>query len=72
MAWDAVSFAEQSHTFPTLSYYIGHITRYDAGRGVLFALWLAVGAYVALGHRRTGPETGTGTGTGTGTETGRP
>jgi hypothetical protein len=66
VVWDMVSFAEQSHTFPTLSYYIGHITRYEAGRGALFALWLTAGAYFALGHRRAG--TGTETETETGTE----
>jgi hypothetical protein len=51
VAWDLVSFVKQSHTFPTLSYFIGHITKHEAGRGALFALWLALGAYFALGTR---------------------
>jgi hypothetical protein len=52
VAWDAVSFAEQAHSFPTLSRYIGDVTRYQAGRGAFFALWLAIGAYLAVGGRR--------------------
>jgi hypothetical protein len=51
VAWDLVSFLLQSHDFPTLSYFIGHVTRYPVGRGLLFALWLGVGAYLASARR---------------------
>ena len=55
IGWDLVSFAEQSHTLPTLSYFIGHVTRYRIGRGVVFALWLGVGAYIVAGYRAEAP-----------------
>jgi hypothetical protein len=55
-SWDLVSFIEQSHRFPTLSYFIGHITKYEAGRGLLFALWLALGIYLALAGRSRAEE----------------
>jgi hypothetical protein len=51
VAWDLVSFAVQSHSFPTLSYFVGHVTRYPIGRGALFALWLLAGAGIAVGWR---------------------
>lgn len=51
VGWDLASFACQSHALPTLSYYIGHITRYPVGRGLVFALWLSVGAYLVAGRR---------------------
>jgi hypothetical protein len=51
VGWDLASFAVQSHSFPTLSYFIGHITRYRIGRGGLFAVWLSLGAYLVLGRR---------------------
>jgi hypothetical protein len=51
VGWDAVSFAYQAHELPTLSYFIGHVTRYPIGRGLLFAVWLAVGGYLVAGWR---------------------
>ncbi|MGA2302709.1 MAG: hypothetical protein ABSH29_00770 [Acidimicrobiales bacterium] len=51
VAWDLVSFAFQSRALPTLSYFIGHVTRYAVGRGLLFAAWLGVGAYLVSAWR---------------------
>jgi hypothetical protein len=51
VAWDLVSFVVQSHALPTLSYFIGHVTRYAVGRGLLFAAWLGVGAYLVSARR---------------------
>jgi hypothetical protein len=51
VGWDLVSFIGQSHSLPTLSYYIGHVSRYAVGRGALFALWLGLGAYLVAGGR---------------------
>jgi hypothetical protein len=53
VGWDLVSFVAQAHAYPTLSYFIGRVTRYPAGRGLVFALWLGLGGYLAAG-RRTG------------------
>jgi len=47
-----VSFAVQSHALPTLSYYVGHVTRYRIGRGLFFALWLGCGSYLVGAWRR--------------------
>jgi hypothetical protein len=44
VGWDLVNFIVQSHALPTLSYFIGRVSRYRVGRGVLFALWLVIGA----------------------------
>jgi hypothetical protein len=51
IAWDLFSFIRQSHSRPTLSFFIGHVTRYPVGRGALFAVWLGTGAYLAAGRR---------------------
>lgn len=51
IGWDLFSFIRQSHSWPTLSYFIGHVTRYPVGRGALFAVWLVTGAYLAAGWR---------------------
>jgi hypothetical protein len=51
VSWDLVSFIVESHGLPTLSYFIGHVTRYRIGRGMLFALWLGVGAYLVSAQR---------------------
>jgi hypothetical protein len=56
VAWDLVSFVVQSHDLPTLSYFIGHVTRYAAGRGLLFAVWLGVGAYLVSARRTERPQ----------------
>lgn len=55
VAWDLTSFIVHSPKVPTLSYFIGHITRYHVGRGLLFALWLGVGAYLVSAQRRKVP-----------------
>ena len=51
VGWDLVNFIVQSHTLPTLSYFIGRVSRYQVGRGVLFAVWLVIGAYLVAGGR---------------------
>jgi hypothetical protein len=51
VGWDLVSFVFQSHDLPTLSYFIGQVTRYRIGRGVVFAVWLSLGGYLAAGWR---------------------
>jgi hypothetical protein len=49
--WDLVNFIVQSHALPTLSYFIGRVSRYRVGRGALFAVWLVIGAYLVAGGR---------------------
>jgi hypothetical protein len=56
VGWDLASFLIQSHGFPTLSYFIGHMTRHPLGRGLLFALWLGVGAYLVSARRIQRPQ----------------
>ncbi len=51
IGWDLFSFAIQSASYPTLSTLVGHVTRYPVGRGLLFGLWLVVGAYAVAGWR---------------------
>jgi hypothetical protein len=51
VGWDLVSFLAQAHAYPTLSYFIGRVTRDPVGRGLVFALWLSLGAYLAAGRR---------------------
>jgi hypothetical protein len=51
IGWDLLSFIVQSPSFPTLSGLVGHVTHHPVGRGLLFAVWLAVGWYVASGYR---------------------
>lgn len=52
IGWDLNSFAHQSHDLPTLSHFLGDVTAVPAGRGLLFAGWAVLGAYLALGRRR--------------------
>jgi hypothetical protein len=56
VSWDLVSFIFQSHALPTLSYFVGHVTRHRLGRGILFALWLGAGIYLASARRLEGPQ----------------
>jgi hypothetical protein len=56
IGWDLASFIVQSHRLPTLSDLIGHITRYPAGRGLLFAVWLVIGAYLVSAWRTEAPQ----------------
>jgi hypothetical protein len=51
VGWDLTSFIAQSHLLPTLSYFIGHVTRYRIGRGAVFSAWLGIGAYFVAGAR---------------------
>jgi hypothetical protein len=51
VGWDLCSFVVHSPSFPTLSTLVGHVTRHPVGRGLLFASWLALGWYVAVGGR---------------------
>jgi len=53
IGWDLLSFIVQSPSFPTLSSLVGHVSHHPIGRGVLFAVWLAMGAYVTVGGRLT-------------------
>ena len=48
---DLFSFIRQSHSWPTLSFFIGQVTRYPVGRGALFAVWLGAGVGLAVGRR---------------------
>jgi hypothetical protein len=52
IAWDLTSFIVQSHQLPTFSYLVGRLTRFDAGRVIVFGAWLTLGGYLALGRRR--------------------
>ena len=52
IGWDLNSFVHQSHYLPTLSRLIGNVTRFEWGRGLVFAVWVGIGAYVAFGWRR--------------------
>ncbi len=56
VAWDAVSFAAQRHSLPTLSRLFGDVTDHDWGRAIVFAAWLVLGLYLATGSRRSPPE----------------
>jgi hypothetical protein len=55
LTWDLASVIVQAHALPTLSYWIGHLTRYDGGRAVVFALWVGLGVYLAAGWRTEAP-----------------
>lgn len=54
VGWDLNSFVHQSHDLPTLSRIFGMVTRYWWGRSVVFAAWLALGAYLVAGWRHRG------------------
>lgn len=54
IGWDLNSFAHQAHDLPTLSRLVGDLTRHDWGRALLFAAWLALGAFLVAGGRGTG------------------
>jgi hypothetical protein len=56
IGWDLFNFIVQSSSFPTLSIFIGHVTRYRIGRCLLFALWLVAGSYLVAGGRARKPE----------------
>jgi hypothetical protein len=55
LGWDAYSFSHQSSRLPTLSRVFGGVTRYPLGRAAVFLAWLALGAVLVLGGRRTDP-----------------
>ena len=52
IGWDLYSFALQLHALPTLSRLFGDVTRHEWGRRAVFAGWLLLGGYLALGWRR--------------------
>lgn len=52
VGWDLNSFLHQAHDLPTLSSLVGHVTGVPAGRGLLFAMWLVLGAAVVVVGRR--------------------
>ncbi len=54
LGWDLFSFLRQSQEFPTLSYLTGRVTRFRLGRSGLYLVWLVVGVWLVLAHRRTG------------------
>lgn len=54
IGWDLNSFVHQVQSLPTLSRLFGDVTREAWGRGLVFAAWLGLGAYLAAGWRRRG------------------
>jgi hypothetical protein len=56
VGWDLASFIAQSHALPTLSYFIGQVTRYRVGRGFVYAVWLGIGACLVAGYRGEAPQ----------------
>jgi hypothetical protein len=56
--WDLVSFLVQSHTLPTFSYFVGTITRHEAGRAFVFWGWLLLGLALAIGWLASRTRTG--------------
>ncbi len=51
VGWDLLSFLREVPALPTLSYLIGRVARFAAGRSILVALWLALGGFLALARR---------------------
>lgn len=49
IGWDLNSFVHQAHDLPTLSYYVGRVTRWRWGRALVFATWLAAGVGLVTG-----------------------
>lgn len=69
IGWDLNSFVHQAPDLPTLSRLVGAVTRHDWGRALVFALWLALGAYLAVGgRRRVAADAGGGREAGVGTD----
>jgi len=58
LGWDLFSFLRRSQEFPTLSYLTGRVTRFHLGRSGLYLVWLVVGVWLILAHRRTGSRQG--------------
>jgi len=52
IGWDLNSFVHQRHDLPTLSSIFGHLTSSRGGRAAVVALWLTLGAALAVGWRR--------------------
>lgn len=52
IGWDLNSFVHQAHDLPTMSRLVGDVTRHEWGRAIMFAAWLALGAYLVAGGRR--------------------
>lgn len=53
VAWDLTCFVRQAHSTPTLSWVVGHLTRYWPGRALVFAVWVVAGAWLAVGGLAT-------------------
>lgn len=71
IGWDLTSFVHQAHDLPTLSRVVGDVTRHEWGRALVFAAWLALGAYLSVGgRRRCRARAGAGAGTEVGTDPG--
>jgi len=53
-------FGHPRRTHPTISSYVGSITAHDPGKGLLFAVWLALGwwAWSGLGPSSRQPDNG--------------
>ncbi len=49
--WDLYAFLRQRHDLPTLSRLCGDVTGHQWGRALFFALWLGLGAVLALWPR---------------------
>ena len=58
LGWDLFSFLRRSQEFPTLSYLAGRVTRFHLGRAGLYLVWLVVGVWLVVAHRRTGSRQG--------------
>lgn len=51
VGWDLNSFVHQAPYLPTLSRLVGEVTHHEWGRAAVFAAWLALGTYLAVGGR---------------------
>lgn len=60
VGWDMNSFIHEVHDLPTLSYLVGRVTRFEWGRALLCAVWLAAGVGLVSGClvRRRRPRAG--------------
>ncbi len=58
VGWDLHSFLEEVHELPTLSYLLGRVTRFHAGRAALVAGWMAAGWYIVTARRGRRARTG--------------
>jgi len=52
IGWDLNSFVHEAHELPTLSRLFGGATDRMWGRALVFAAWVGLGGYLAVGARR--------------------